>query len=223
MAELRRDLPPLPDRIKALPVDDRGYPVPWFVTWLDGDKEVFPGHGKPDFRIIRPDAIVRAVRGQRCWICGQRMGRYKAFVVGPMCGINRISSEPPSHLNCATFAAIACPFLARPHARRRDNNLPEDLEMAGEPILDNPGVTMVWVTEAFMSVNADDGVLFSMGAPTGVLWFEKGGPATREGVEAAIERGFPKLLKLAEEEGEAAVAQLCKDRELFNKYLPEPA
>ena len=36
--ELRPDLPPLPGRIAKLPVY-RGYPVPWFVTWMDEDGE----------------------------------------------------------------------------------------------------------------------------------------------------------------------------------------
>lgn len=29
-------LPPIPDAIAKLPRDERGYPVPWFVPWIDG-------------------------------------------------------------------------------------------------------------------------------------------------------------------------------------------
>jgi hypothetical protein len=30
---LRADLPALPERMKRLSVDHRGFPVPWFVQW----------------------------------------------------------------------------------------------------------------------------------------------------------------------------------------------
>ena len=40
-----KPLPPMPSRIAALPVDERGYPVPWFVAWIDG---------KPEFRCADP-------------------------------------------------------------------------------------------------------------------------------------------------------------------------
>jgi len=32
VSRLRPNLPPLPDRMKALPIDRRGFPVPWFVA-----------------------------------------------------------------------------------------------------------------------------------------------------------------------------------------------
>ena len=31
MTELRKGLPPLPPRMRALPISDKGYPVPAFV------------------------------------------------------------------------------------------------------------------------------------------------------------------------------------------------
>ena len=51
----------MPDRMKLLPIDDRGYPVPWFVDWIDG---------KPEFRAMDPTKWRRAVTEQRCWTCG---------------------------------------------------------------------------------------------------------------------------------------------------------
>src|SRR5262245_13722710 len=106
MTSLRPDLPPLPDYMKSLKLDHRGYPVPWFVDWING---------KPDFRVVRPDGPGIAHRKHLCWVCGKsRHTRLAAFVIGPMCAVNRISAEPPSHLECATFAATACPFLTHP-------------------------------------------------------------------------------------------------------------
>src|ERR1700752_594778 len=125
----------MPERIAGLQRDHRGYPVPWFVVWLDEHEQpVAPGEGRAEFRVLAPGAIRDAVRGA-CWICGQRMGRHMTFVIGPMCAVNRTSADPPSHHDCATYAARACPFLARPQARRRENAMPgESVEPAGTMI-----------------------------------------------------------------------------------------
>jgi hypothetical protein len=80
--------PNAPPAIQALPLDRRGFPVPWFIKWFDG---------QPDFRVADREKMALAVRHGRCWICGKPMGRMKCFVIGPMCAVNRISSEPPSH------------------------------------------------------------------------------------------------------------------------------
>lgn len=71
----------MPPRIARLPVNDAGYPVPWFVAWIDG---------KPDFRVIGPAKLPKAVKEGRCWICGDKItGPTVAFVIGPMCAVNR--------------------------------------------------------------------------------------------------------------------------------------
>jgi len=61
---------PMPDRIKRLPISATGFPVPWFVAWIDG---------LPDFRVIGPDKMVQAVNRKLCWVCGQPLGVHKAF------------------------------------------------------------------------------------------------------------------------------------------------
>lgn len=192
---VRAQLPPMPSRIADLPVDARGYPVPYFVAWVDG---------KPDHRVADRDKIPKAVKLGLCWMCGQRLGAHKAFAIGPMCAITRTVSEPPSHLECLDFAARACPFLTRPHAKRRTANLPEDVvDAPGEGLKRNPGVLGVWVTRSFTRFRAfagRPGVLFEMGAPESVRWYCEGRPATRAEVEASIEGGLPSLVELAQAE-----------------------
>lgn len=214
---LRRDMPALPDHFKRLPVDARGYPVPWFVAWIDG---------KPDFRVVRPGGVMHAHRRHTCWLCGQRLGRYFAFVIGPMCAVNRVSSEPPSHLSCAKFAARACPFLTRPMAKRNMRDMPEDArEAAGVMIERNPGVALVWATDKYQAftvgrADGDTGLLFEIGPPRATYWFCEGREATRAEVLRSIETGYPLLLKEAQAEGDDAVAELERMAARAMEHVP---
>lgn len=223
MTELRQELPPLPERMQRLPVEDRGYPVPWFVAWLDENGDPVPrGEGKPDFRIIHPETIAEAVRFQKCWLCGERLGAYKAYVIGPMCAVNRTSAEPPSHRDCADFAARACPFLARPHARRRDVGKPgQSVEGPGIALQRNPGVALVWVTKKLRRrPDGRGGVLFDVGEPVETRWYAEGRPATRAEVCESIETGLPSLREIAEQDGKLALKALEKARDRAMELVP---
>lgn len=195
--------PDAPPAIRALPVDKRGYPVPWFVTWIDG---------APDFQLADSGKIPQAVRHSKCWICGGIMGRHKAFVIGPMCSVNRVSSEPPSHLACAEFAAQACPFLSRPLAKRPpigDLEGKPGFEMPGGLMLQhNPGVTLVWSCVRYGLIEANGGVLFEIGPPSRIQWFREGRAATRAECLEAFDKGLPTVRRIAEGEGPYAVRDL---------------
>src|SRR5262245_63274309 len=110
-------LPGPPPRIARLPLDEPVYPVPYFVTWFDDhNNPCRDGHGRPDFRVVDPQKVVGCYHRERCWICGDHMGTNKAFVIGPMCAINRTTAEPASHYECAAYAVKACPFLTHPRS-----------------------------------------------------------------------------------------------------------
>lgn len=212
MIELRKDLPPLPQRMRGLPLDHRGFPVPWFVAHING---------VPDFRVIERGRIADSVKRNLCWLCGQPKGRHHAFVIGPMCAINRTISEPSSHLECAEFAAKACPFLTQPRMRRNENDLPEERkDAAGVGLKRNPGAVCIWVTREFKLMRVENGVLFRLGEPERVLWFAEGRPATREEVTRSIDSGLPLLRQPAEEEGPEAVAELNRYIERMQPLLP---
>lgn len=188
MTGIRRDLPALPVRMLSLKIDDRGYPVPFFVAWVDV---------RPDHRIVDPHKMVLCLNKSVCWLCGDILGTHKAFVAGPMCVINRTSAEPPSHLECAEFAVRACPFMTRPMAKRRVANMPEELMApAGMMIERNPGVTAIYVTRSFTTRVHDDKPLITMGVPTDVTWWAEGRWASREEVMHSIETGIPILENL---------------------------
>lgn len=192
----------MPSRVRNLRRNHAGYPVPWFVAWIDGEA---------DFRVVGPRRIQQAVEGRLCWICGQKItGPTRSFVIGPMCAVNRVSAEPPSHIDCAVYAARACPFLANPKKRRREGNLPEErVAPAGEMIRRNPGVALVWTTNRPSMFNdGEGGLLFDVGEPVAVRWFAEGRDATRDEILTSIESGLPLLAEMAAAEGPEAIAAL---------------
>lgn len=210
------DLTTLPDRMRDLAIDERGYPVPWFVAWQDG---------KPEFRAMDPKKFITAVRDKLCWVCGKRLGVYLCFVAGPMCGVNRTSSEPPSHVECAKWSAVNCPFLSNPRMVRREderiNNETLRQNAAGMAITRNPGVAMLWVTRQFEVFRAPNGVLIQMGDPERVEWFANGRYATRKEVEESVAGGLPSLMAIAAQE-RGGIEALDAALRRFHQYLPLP-
>jgi hypothetical protein len=208
----------LPSRIARLPQDRHGRPVPWFVAWIDG---------QPDFRIVAAGKFEQAIAERLCWVCGGKLTRHGAFVIGPMCAVNRTTAEPPCHIECAEFSAVHCPFLSNPRMRRNEKNLPEDASSpAGEPIRRNPGVALVWITRFWeLFDDGRGGVLIHLNDPSETRWFREGRPATREEAWAAIESGLPILRGMAEKEPDAgdALAELAHAVEVATIYLPEEA
>ena len=209
---MRPELKALPRRMQNLPLDSRGYPVPWFVQWVvpkDGGEFDCVEYGTPgavpEFRAMDAHKWVQALKENRCWVCGQSMGVYKTFVVGPMCGINRTTAEPPNHKDCAEWSAENCPFLVRPQMVRRQH---EDLiaqgalqSVGGNALTRNPGVTLLWTTKRFKVWSPAPGQrLIEMGEPTEVRFYTEGRAATREEVEASVAGGYPSLLETAEQQ-----------------------
>jgi hypothetical protein len=104
---------PLPGRMRHLPEDPRGYPIPWTV-YRDGE-------GRPHFTISDEALRQRTILEDRCSICGQNNTRGRCFVGGPLCAFHDHGAyiDPPMHRECATYALQVCPFLAAPHYGRR--------------------------------------------------------------------------------------------------------
>jgi hypothetical protein len=218
------DVGSMPDRIRRLPISPQGFPVPWFVTWFDDDGKPCPtGEGLPDFRVVDPRKMRKAMDNHVCWTCGTTMGVHKCFLIGPMCAINRVISEPPSHRDCAIYSAKVCPFLSRPKMVRNERNMQAGLvEPAGVGLKRNPGAVCCWVTKSYRPFRPPGGgVLFSLGRPTEVLWFAEGRRATRKQVMASIESGYPTLEELARQEGPDAMAALKTQREVAMALVPD--
>jgi hypothetical protein len=203
-----RDIP-MPVRLARRPVSERGFPVPWFVSRINGQW---------DFVNVDPRKIVEAHHRKLCWLCGGPLGRFVAFVIGPMCSINRISSEPPAHRDCAEYAVRACPFLARPAMRRNEKAAHNDgATVPGIMVQHNPGACLLWLTRSYRVEHG----LFYLGEPIELYWYAEGRTATRAEIDAAIAKAEPFLRKHAEAEGREAVVELERQIERARKLLPQ--
>lgn len=200
-------------RIDKLQRDKRDFPVPYFVEWLDGE---------PDFRIMNPEKFAKCINHNICWVCGEQMGKFKAFVAGPMCGINRTSAEPPSHKDCAIFSAQNCPFLTKPKLQRNEKGFESmgACPVGGDMIKRNPGLAMVWITKSYKPYkDHNGGILIEMGDPVEVLWFKQSRPATRSEVIESIDSGIHLLENVAREHDEMDAFNQARDQ--FMQYLPK--
>ena len=191
----------VPDRMRRRPLDARGYPVPWFVAWIAG---------KPDFRIVDPNKFRLALDKRRCWLCGAQLGKYATFVVGPMCTINRISAEPPSHMECAKFAVRGCPFLTIPTAQYREANRPENYRANPGMATHNPEVSALWTCDEWhaarvMGADGAPGVLVEFGEPKSVSYWREGREATAQEARIAFDAGARRLAYEARDDEAAAV------------------
>ena len=219
MVELRRGLPPPPLRMQSLPLNEQGYPTPFFVSYVDG---------KPDFRLADPQKLRHCIKYKRCWLCGQPLGTKVAFVIGPMCLCNHLSSEPPSHDACARWALVACPFLTRPRAKRREANRPEDINKPGGFMFEgNPGVCVLYATKEWSIERDPKGKpLVLIGEPLAAPeWYTEGRPATYDEALDGFEHSIRNLREFSEKmDGtEEARVALEADIEQARRHLPARA
>lgn len=210
--ELRESLKPLPKEMVGRPIDHRGYPVPWFVTEKDA-------LGRWDFVHLNPNRIGEAIRFNKCFVSGEKLGKYRCFIVGPMCTINRISSNGPIKPSLAEWVVRSCPFLANPSAKR-PGKTEEFTENVGGGMMAtrNPGVSIEWVTDnsSYDSYKR----LFFLGEPTKIRWWREGRLATLAEAREAFDSGVELLGKIAKEDGEKSMALFNRMVSIAREFLP---
>jgi hypothetical protein len=218
---------PLPNRLLGCHRDRRGFIVPFFVQWFHEGQPSRPGIGEPDFRVVNPGSFGACLRHGLCWLCGKPLGKHRAFVLGPMCVITRVNSEPPSHRDCAEYAMKVCPFLTRPNMRRNDTDFEAPIIPApGEHQERNPGIMALWMTDGAQLFNAESGqqgILFEVNDPSEVVWWREGRIATRAEVELGLAQAMPFLEAEAASKGRQAIAQLEQLSARALRYIPPEA
>lgn len=104
----------IPKELSHLKIDPRGYPIPYFVSWIEG---------KPEFRFLDHKRQEMIIAKGVCHICGKKLNKdYNYVISGPVGYQNRISSDAAMHRICAEFSLRACPHLYLQKAERREND-----------------------------------------------------------------------------------------------------
>jgi hypothetical protein len=135
---MRLDEIPMPSAVAARPRDARGYPVLAITPWSEGTA---------DFAVTSTARILVCAVERRCSICGTALGKGPVWrvaaaeeaaaiarMIGSGVGVTGLGEdvigsdaayansaqtvEPPGHHACMLYAAMVCPYLARPTARR---------------------------------------------------------------------------------------------------------
>jgi hypothetical protein len=98
----------IPDRMKHLKLDARGYPIPCMVLI---DKT-----GLPHFAVNEETERVKVIRNDLCSVCGTKLFRGRWFVGGALSAFHEHGAffDPPMHSECAKFSLKVCPYLAAP-------------------------------------------------------------------------------------------------------------
>jgi hypothetical protein len=113
---------PIPTLMKRLPLDHRGYPIP-FVVQRD-DK------GLPLFVANNSVAVWKCIKQRLCAICGTRLASRWWFVGGPGSAFhpNGMYFDSGMHGECMRYALQVCPYLATPARSRINDNTLAKLE-----------------------------------------------------------------------------------------------
>lgn len=126
----------MPTALIARPRDDRGYPVLAITPWADG---------LPRFAATGTARTYICAVERRCSVCGLPMAPGPVWRVvggaeadamaeardaGYPYRNNAATVEAPGHRACMLYAAVVCPYLARPNARRGQDAVAEGLTTA---------------------------------------------------------------------------------------------
>jgi len=193
--ELRRIMP---ERIRMLGHDAIGNPLLYFAER--------GANGLMNYRAVRAEAVDRCITHGLCYICGQPLGRNKAFLTGPVGALRQIAIDPPCHRGCAVFAAQACPYFTAPRLRP-------------DAMLTN-NACCVWTTRSFTSLPIDNAIHYHLGKPIEVTWFSQGEPASHEQVLRAMQSALRILLDVARDDSEAAVNAVLQSVARLRQYMP---
>lgn len=98
----------IPGRMRHLPLDRRGYPVPVIVMHTNSGEPIFAANDEG----VRQQCFDE----DRCHICGGKLPRGRWLVGGVLscCAEHGLILDGGMHEECAHYALKVCPYLAAP-------------------------------------------------------------------------------------------------------------
>lgn len=162
----------MPAAVAALPRDERGYPVPFFTGYIDGN---------PDLRTSDQRKVRMCAQGRLCGVCGTALGYWIAFVTGPVGCENRYTSEPPLHPECARYSLQACPHLSSERAKATaDGKIPGTVSPVGG-IKGRPDKLGLYLCRTYETVRASATTIgFRLAPAHSIEWWRHGRPVETE-------------------------------------------
>jgi hypothetical protein len=96
----------IPELMKNLELDKRGYPVPYIILRDAG--------GAPHFKINNDIKVEECIKDNKCSVCGNEMKDDTWMIGGPMSAFhpNGAYIDIPTHKVCGEYALQVCPYLA---------------------------------------------------------------------------------------------------------------
>lgn len=221
--KLRPTLPPIPPDMQDLPVSQHGFPVPYFVKWVDG---------VPDFRISDLSAMYTCTQMRLCMICGKPLRGEGVFAMGPISALTRGNDEPPMHRACAEFSAQACPWMLMPAKSRNEAKTKPEGILSTNDLLDTPGAVyegapLIWClydTDCFgVQVQPNRTLMYLLGEPREIYWWKEGRRASRDEVIEGLELARQRVIQFYDStlENEVVADEVGKMVEALNPWLPE--
>lgn len=97
---------PIPELMKDLELDKRGYPIPYIVL---KDK-----NGISHFAINDDRVVEQCIEKDLCSICGKKLNEDKWMIGGPLSTFHPMGTfiDIPVHHQCGKYALQVCPYLA---------------------------------------------------------------------------------------------------------------
>lgn len=97
----------IPEFLKHLPNDGRGYPVPFNV--------LIDQSGRAHFKVNKTEVTIFCMQNKLCTICGKPLRRDQWLIGGQLSAFHPRGAfnDPPTHKACGEFALMHCPYMSR--------------------------------------------------------------------------------------------------------------
>lgn len=179
----------IPERMRGLDKDHRGYPIP-FIVYRDDDN-------KPHFTINDTRKVDYCKTRNVCAVCGTQLFRARWFFGGPMSALhdNGAYIDPPMHFECMTFAASTCPYISSQKYMKRidgatlDPNKATGVLMLTDPTMD-PNRPKIFVAVMAVGQKYTDHGYIVPNRPYRKMQFWRDGKMIQSFEQATIEKAF---------------------------------
>lgn len=134
----------IPKELSHLKIDERGYPIPFFVPKING---------KYEFRFADAKKQRLCIEQKLCAICGKKLiDNLYFFITGPVGYQNRVVTDSAMHRICAEYSLEVCPYMHFEKADIRDRDpLYKSVQAINLPQLPKPKELYLIKSDKFKS------------------------------------------------------------------------